>query len=815
MRSLLCSVWNNNSLSFTQIKSWETWSVTLNYTWNGSPMVMEYSTNGTEWSTYTLWTAISLNYMDKVYFRNSSETDTNLWWEYKFSMSWHIAWGWDATTLLNKFGTTSVWWRYGMANLFAHCSALITPPELPATTVWVYGYQNMFAYCTNLLSAPKLPATNLTDGSYADMFMGCSSLEIPPELPATTVNPYWYRGMFRDCVSLSRLPELPATNVSWQAYSTMFMNCSKIKVSETQGGAYTVAYSLPASWSWTFWQDFSNNMFYMTGWTFTGSPTGNTTYYLDCTPEDWLSFNFETNGTIKLVKTWSPADVDLEYHWWMWRDYTIWDTITVPAGQKIYFRRKFAWDSTFSTSLSDYYSFQIQWDVDVAWDVNYLLNKNSTMTLSDYCFVYLFKNCSTIKTAPRLPATELTSWCYCCMFRWCSALKKAPELPGVTAKHGSGVDRAYTSMFYLCSSLLLAPKINLTTFSDWTCSNMFGGCSKIMMSTTKTWEYSSEYRIPDTGTWTESWTNVFTDMFDWTWWTFAGTPTINTTYYQRIIPLYFTAIWNENYITFEKNGSPTQVNLEYSFDLENRDDVVFWEYWRQWILQKWETIYFRNKSTTDTQFSLSTSDYYHIWTPDIDGNCCFETWWDVTTLLNKYWTDTLSPYCFAMLLATSTFSWTPELKAMNLANYCYVNMFQSSQIDEAPVLPATVMAEWCYFGMFYQSNIKQNPVLASTQLAISCYEQMFMYCWDLETIPSIPATTLPARCCYQLFNNCGKIKLSETQGWEYVNEYRVPTTWTWTDGGDALRAACYNTSWTYQWWNLVVNTSYYTSNQII
>jgi hypothetical protein len=59
---------------------------------------------------------------------------------------------------------------------------------------------------------------------------------------------------------------------------------------------------------------------------------------------------------------------------------------------------------------------------------------------------------------------------------------------------------------------------------------MFNGCSKIKLSTTQTWEYQNEYRIPETWTWTTA-TNALYRMFRTTWWTFAWTPAINTTYY--------------------------------------------------------------------------------------------------------------------------------------------------------------------------------------------------------------------------------------------------------------------------------------------
>ena len=59
---------------------------------------------------------------------------------------------------------------------------------------------------------------------------------------------------------------------------------------------------------------------------------------------------------------------------------------------------------------------------------------------------------------------------------------------------------------------------------------MFYGCTKIKLSTTKTGNYQTAYRVPTSGTGVDS-TSALTNMFSSTGGTFVGTPTINTTYY--------------------------------------------------------------------------------------------------------------------------------------------------------------------------------------------------------------------------------------------------------------------------------------------
>ena len=59
---------------------------------------------------------------------------------------------------------------------------------------------------------------------------------------------------------------------------------------------------------------------------------------------------------------------------------------------------------------------------------------------------------------------------------------------------------------------------------------MFNGCTKIKLSTTKTGNYQTAYRVPTVGTGVTA-NSAFTNMFTSTGGTFTGTPTINTTYY--------------------------------------------------------------------------------------------------------------------------------------------------------------------------------------------------------------------------------------------------------------------------------------------
>nr|DAF60906.1 MAG TPA: hypothetical protein [Siphoviridae sp. cteEQ43] len=97
--------------------------------------------------------------------------------------------------------------------------------------------------------------------------------------PIMAMNCYAY--MFNSCKSLTTAPELPATTLADNCYSSMFSECSKIKLSATKTGTYTQEYRIPTSGTGTNATNALYYMFYSTGGTFKGTPTINTTYYLD------------------------------------------------------------------------------------------------------------------------------------------------------------------------------------------------------------------------------------------------------------------------------------------------------------------------------------------------------------------------------------------------------------------------------------------------------------------------------------------------------------------------------------------------------
>ena len=93
-------------------------------------------------------------------------------------------------------------------------------------------------------------------------------------------------------------------------------------------------------------------------------------------------------------------------------------------------------------------------------------------TLADSCYNGMFYNCSSLTTAPALPATVLANSCYLAMFQDCTALTTAPALPATTL-----YNNCYSSMFRNCSSLTTAPALPATVLANRCYYNMFKNCT--------------------------------------------------------------------------------------------------------------------------------------------------------------------------------------------------------------------------------------------------------------------------------------------------------------------------------------------------
>lgn len=95
-------------------------------------------------------------------------------------------------------------------------------------------------------------------------------------------------------------------------------------------------------------------------------------------------------------------------------------------------------------------------------------------TLAKACYAAMFQNCISLETAPELPATTLAEHCYEGIFYGCTSLTTAPELPATTL-----AEHCYRYMFWDCTSLTTAPELPATTLADYCYYGMFNDCTKL------------------------------------------------------------------------------------------------------------------------------------------------------------------------------------------------------------------------------------------------------------------------------------------------------------------------------------------------
>ena len=95
-------------------------------------------------------------------------------------------------------------------------------------------------------------------------------------------------------------------------------------------------------------------------------------------------------------------------------------------------------------------------------------------TLANSCYGSMFSYCTSLTTAPTLPATTLANYCYNAMFRGCTSLTTAPTLPATTL-----ANNCYGNMFSYCTSLTTAPTLPATTLAVSCYHSMLRGCTSL------------------------------------------------------------------------------------------------------------------------------------------------------------------------------------------------------------------------------------------------------------------------------------------------------------------------------------------------
>ncbi len=323
------------------------------------------------------------------------------------------------------------------------------------------------------ISRLRFPATILSMGCYSGMFDGCTELvDLNINmLPATTLTQNCYTGMFRGCTNLLKAPILPATTLVEGCYGTMFANCHKIDYIKM------LATYIPTNDCLDHWvgnvapTGIFIKDYYMTDIpvnSVSGIPVG--WIYEEVNVPDFSAIKLtiesqEANNTI----TYSGTDIDSLY-------YKIADTPEAfekfpSAGVTINANEKIILQAELSTVLG---TFASTGNFIVYGNIQSLNNFGSSLA----CTGGLFRNCTGLTDARYLilPQTTVPERGYANMFYSCTSLVTAPKIEATQFN-----SRSLIRMFYQCTSLTTIRPFTIDNNASGVCKNMFDGCSSLVM----------------------------------------------------------------------------------------------------------------------------------------------------------------------------------------------------------------------------------------------------------------------------------------------------------------------------------------------
>ena len=192
-----------NYLCFTAEEDNSSVSMAINGTFTGSIPELECSLDKNNWESFNIGEVIILDTGDKVYFRGDNDTFNESGNYMYFVMTGSISASGNIMSLIDSSCESLTTPDYAFKRLFADCSSLITPPELPATTLATDCYRYMFINCTSLVTAPRLPAKALPSYCYNGMFQGCIALNaIPAFIDINDAITMSCNNMFKGCTNI-------------------------------------------------------------------------------------------------------------------------------------------------------------------------------------------------------------------------------------------------------------------------------------------------------------------------------------------------------------------------------------------------------------------------------------------------------------------------------------------------------------------------------------------------------------------------------------------------------------------------------------
>jgi len=787
---------------------------------SGYATQVEYSKDGTNWTTWTLDSnrSIGLSAGEKVYFRNNnnnywSNYDSSMYRCYTFTANQSHNVGGDLNRLSNGSNAN-------YARLFKGDNTLVSAADLvlPSSTS-SYSLYQMFYGCTHLTSAPTLMASSLSTRCYKEMFYNCSTL--------TSVRSKAQSISATDCLQ-NWLSGVSATGT--------FYNDSDITYP-------TGASGIPSGWT-----EVGPDYFYIQN---TGSTTGNVMLSCDVTSDDGAlppcadTVEYSTDGVNWTLET--LIDYDEETG----EPYGNSISLNLSPNQKVYFRNSGGNWSGYMENIVEEYDEETGETIEVTYtdavsNIFYGVNStftvggnaktlldytNLNITIEEYSFNYLFNGFTTLTDASNLtlPDITLANNCYNSMFNGCTSLTSAPSLPATTL-----ADSCYQNMFNGCTSLTSAPSLPATTLADSCYESMFYSCSALNEVTTYADDISANNCITN---WLQNVSNSGTLYNNGsatyptnsasgipTGWTEVGptpsTYTITATAGSNgsISPSgsvsvnagssqTFTVTPDSGYEvdTLTVDGSTaTLTNNTYTFSNVQADHTISVTFKLPDLTDYFyieNTYSGTNTVTLTTSKSASPNPPSGTYATSVQYSKDKNSWTTLTltaggtntitlaagekvyfrndsgkwSYVNKYNQSYINQYFTNRFNINETYKiggnintllkYT-NLNSVSLSQGCFSELFSNNSklTDVSDLsLPSTTLAQYCYMNMFRGcTSLTSAPTLPATTLASNCYEAMFYDCTSLTSAPTLPVTTLAQSCYSSMFSGCTALTSAPT-----------------------------------------------------
>ena len=203
--------------------------------------------------------------------------------------------------------------------------------------------------------------------------------------------------------------------------------------------------------------------------------------------KSYLTFSSPNSFTLAVNDTTKHWDGTLEYFasdktWTVWDGANALSAVAYDGEYVLYMRGT---GNTVITGPSSSYKWVLtRTDISCIGNIENLLDyatveAGNHPTMADFCYSFMFYDCTALTQAPSLPATTLANYCYSNMFQGCTALTQAPALPATTL-----ANNCYSNMFNSCTSLIQAPVLRATTLTERCYYQMFYGCTAITRAPT-------------------------------------------------------------------------------------------------------------------------------------------------------------------------------------------------------------------------------------------------------------------------------------------------------------------------------------------